>query len=185
MIRCSHARALLPTLSLCLLLSIGGGRAVAHEPAPGEIHVPLRGDVNEDDVLNLTDAVALLDFLFNGGAEPNCLPAANANAQGTINLADAVFVLQFLFGGGSAPEPLTEEEIRACEAASELSFESIYEKILSRSCAFSSCHSADSRKAGLSMATLDDAYNGLAKMVEGLALEPPYPPEEGQKTGSG
>ena len=122
--RCLDARALLPTFLLCLFLSIGGGRAVAHEPEPGEIHVPLRGDVNDDDALNLTDAVALLDFLFNGGAEPNCLPAANADSRGAVNLSDAVFVLQFLFGSGPAPEPLTEEETRACEAASELSFES-------------------------------------------------------------
>ena len=74
MIRCSYARTLLPTLSLCLFLSIGGGRAVAHEPGPGEAHVPLRGDVNNDDALNITDAVALLDFLFGGGVEPTCLP---------------------------------------------------------------------------------------------------------------
>ncbi len=161
MIPCSFARTLLPTLSLCLLLSMGGGRAVAHEPGPGEAHVPQRGDVNNDDALNVTDAVALLNFLFSGGVEPICLPVANANSQGAVNLSDAVFVLQFLFGSGPAPEPLTEEETRACEAASELSFESIYEKILSRSCAFSSCHSADSNKGQLSLATLDDAYNNL------------------------
>ena len=161
MMECLLKRLPLAMVVVCLVLPGGGGSAVAHEVEDGGIHVPLRGDVTGDDRLNLTDAVSLLDFLFGGGTEPACLAVANADAQDAVNLTDAVFILQFLFGGGPKPAPLTDEEIRGCQARLELSFSSIYEKILARSCAFSSCHSAESHKGQLSFATLEAAYDGL------------------------
>lgn len=126
-----------------------------------ERHLPLRGDVDSDDNLNLTDAVFLLNFLFAGGVEPSCLEVANADSAGSVNLTDAVFILQFLFGGGAAPAPMTEEEIAPCRQAGELSFQNIYDEVLSKSCASSSCHSAEARRNGLSFESPEIAYNSL------------------------
>ncbi len=43
-------------------------------------HLPRRGDVDQNEQLNLTDAVSLLNFLFSGGNEPECLALANADS---------------------------------------------------------------------------------------------------------
>ncbi len=63
----------------------------------------VRGDVNADAAVDLSDAVSLLDYLFLGGREPVCADAADANDSGIIDLSDAVFVLGWLFTGGAEP----------------------------------------------------------------------------------
>jgi hypothetical protein len=65
----------------------------------------LRGDVNIDGNLDISDPVSVLQMLFNGSAV-GCDDAADANDDGMLNIADAVAVLSSLFGGtGSLPEP--------------------------------------------------------------------------------
>ena len=44
----------------------------------------VRGDVNTDTSLNLTDPVFILDHLFAGGDEPQCLDAADADDNGQM-----------------------------------------------------------------------------------------------------
>ncbi len=58
-----------------------------------------RADVNGDTRRNLTDAVAILDRLFKGGAALGCEDAADANDDGKIDLSDCIVVLTYLFGG--------------------------------------------------------------------------------------
>ncbi len=62
-----------------------------------------RGDIDGDGLLNLTDPVFILNFLFGGGPPPTCREAANANDDQGVDLADSVYLLNFLFGGGPAP----------------------------------------------------------------------------------
>lgn len=70
------------------------------------LHDFVRGDVNQDDQVDLSDAMATLAYLFMGGSEPECLDAADGNDSGTLDLSDAVFTLTFLFlGGGPLPPP--------------------------------------------------------------------------------
>ena len=62
----------------------------------------IRGDANQSSRVNLSDALALLEHLFAGGAERlRCLDAGDANDDGRLNVTDAVFVLQHLFGDKS------------------------------------------------------------------------------------
>lgn len=63
----------------------------------------VRGDVDDDGVLELTDAVFILAHLFRSQREPTCLKAADADDDGTVNLTDAVYLLNFLFLGRRAP----------------------------------------------------------------------------------
>jgi subtilisin-like proprotein convertase family protein len=63
----------------------------------------LRGDSNEDGALNITDVVATLASLFQGGARPACADAADADDNGSVSLTDAVYTLQHLFRGGLEP----------------------------------------------------------------------------------
>lgn len=66
----------------------------------------IRGDANGDGSVNIADAIATLEHLFNNGASP-CMDAMDVNDDGSKNIADAVALLDELFGGapGSIPPP--------------------------------------------------------------------------------
>ena len=64
-----------------------------------------RGDANSSGTLDLTDAVALLEFLFRKGPAPMCRKSADANDDGRVNLLDAVTIYRTLFQGDSIPGP--------------------------------------------------------------------------------
>ena len=63
----------------------------------------VRGDFDDDGVVNVADAVSLLSFLFQGGRSPVCDDAADVSDQGRIDVSSAVTLLNFLFAGGRAP----------------------------------------------------------------------------------
>ena len=66
-----------------------------------------RGDIVQDATVNVTDAIGLLQHLFQGGAEPECHSAADANDDGALNLTDAVTIIRHLFqGAGALPPPI-------------------------------------------------------------------------------
>lgn len=68
----------------------------------------IRGDVNADGRgVDLSDAIYILQYLFDNGPEPACLDTADANDDSSlIDLSDAITVLQHLFAdGGPLPEP--------------------------------------------------------------------------------
>lgn len=74
-----------------------------HEPEEVLFH---RGDVTVDGNLNLTDAIALLNFLFSGGVTPRCMDAADADDTGRLDLADPINILNYLFlGSDNAIKP--------------------------------------------------------------------------------
>jgi len=64
----------------------------------------LRGDVEVNGELNLSDAIASLQYQFTGG-QVDCLAAVDANGDAGIDISDPVYVLLFLFAGGAAPPP--------------------------------------------------------------------------------
>ncbi len=66
----------------------------------------MRGDVNSDLIVNLSDAVAIVEFLFRSGAEPTCMKTADADDDGKLDAADVMRVLGYLFiSDGPLPEP--------------------------------------------------------------------------------
>ncbi len=64
-----------------------------------------RGLINGDEVLDLSDPVFLLNFLFLGGERPSCLNAVDVNDDGSMDLSDAVSIFSYLFLGGAPPSP--------------------------------------------------------------------------------
>ena len=62
-----------------------------------------RGDVDGNVDIEITDAIALLGYLFTGGREPACLDAADSDDSGELDITDAIAVLGYLFTGGRAP----------------------------------------------------------------------------------
>ena len=69
----------------------------------------VRGDANDDGLVNLSDPIRILSMLFQGGGNLYCEDSADANDDGEINLTDPILILQTLFdgnvGGISAPYP--------------------------------------------------------------------------------
>lgn len=63
----------------------------------------VRGDVDQNGSIELTDAINIIQFVFNIAATPDCLDAADANDDGSVNVTDGPFLLQFVFNIGSPP----------------------------------------------------------------------------------
>ena len=59
----------------------------------------LRGDANRDGRVNLSDAVATLNYLFLGGARLPCDDAADADDDGALRITDPILTLNYLFLG--------------------------------------------------------------------------------------
>lgn len=64
----------------------------------------IRGDVNIDGEVQISDPISLLDHLFGGGSI-GCSDSSDANDDGSVNLADSIFVLSYLFSNGPTPPP--------------------------------------------------------------------------------
>ncbi len=63
----------------------------------------IRGDADQSLELDLTDAIYILQFLFEGTADERCLDAMDVADDGTVDLADPIYFLSWLFTGGEAP----------------------------------------------------------------------------------
>lgn len=60
-----------------------------------------RGDVNFDGDIDLSDLIALVNYLFSGGPAPlPVLEAGDTNCDSGADLSDLVFFVNFLFSGG-------------------------------------------------------------------------------------
>jgi hypothetical protein len=71
--------------------------------APGTVVPYKRGFINTDPRVDLSDAVALLNFLFRGLAPPPCMAAADTNNDNRVDISDAIYLLRWLFAGGAEP----------------------------------------------------------------------------------
>jgi hypothetical protein len=57
----------------------------------------MRGDPNNDNVIDISDAIKILLGLFNDPALLPCLDAADADDNGVLSITDAVAILRFFF----------------------------------------------------------------------------------------
>ena len=86
----------------------GDGMANAEEVLAGTdpFRVPqqlfIRGDVDRNGSLQLTDAILTLSVLFSGGST-SCLEAVDANADDDLNLVDPILILEYLFMDSAPP----------------------------------------------------------------------------------
>ncbi|MDH4033371.1 MAG: dockerin type I repeat-containing protein, partial [candidate division Zixibacteria bacterium] len=67
--------------------------------------VGIRGDLNGDGRIDISDLVWLVDWMFTGGPPPPCLEQADVNADGVIDISDLVWLVDFMFTGGPPPIP--------------------------------------------------------------------------------
>ena len=71
----------------------------------GYVHASfvMRGDANGDGVINVTDIVYLINYLFNETSPPDPLEAGDANCDGKVDVVDIVYLINYLFGEGPPP----------------------------------------------------------------------------------
>jgi len=67
----------------------------------GRSYIPR--DANGDGVIDISDVVFLLNYLFQNGPAPNPLPAGDANCDCVVDIGDVVYLLNYLFNGGPSP----------------------------------------------------------------------------------
>ena len=67
----------------------------------------VRGDVDLDGSIQLTDVVYFLETIFGGARVAICPDAADANDDGTLDPADAVALLAHIFASAALPPPYT------------------------------------------------------------------------------
>jgi hypothetical protein len=64
----------------------------------------LCGDVNKDGVVDISDVVYLMNYLFINGPLPiPILHAGDANCDEVVDVSDVVYLMNYLFVNG--PEP--------------------------------------------------------------------------------
>ena len=68
-----------------------------------------RGFVNRDARLDLSDAIFLINYIFLGGLEPECLPSANVNGDSRLDLSDSIWLIGYIFRGTAPPRDPFQE----------------------------------------------------------------------------
>ncbi|MCA8959994.1 MAG: FG-GAP repeat protein [Planctomycetes bacterium] len=76
-----------------------GSAYVFGTPSPDSF---VRGDGNDDSVVNLADVIYALNYLFLSGPAV-CADAIDSNDDGIVNLADAIHLINWLFVTGPGP----------------------------------------------------------------------------------
>jgi hypothetical protein len=64
----------------------------------------LDGDANGDRLINVADAVYIINFVFKNGDPPDPLEAGDANCDGSTDVGDAVFLINYIFHSGPPPD---------------------------------------------------------------------------------
>src|SRR6185295_3323530 len=65
----------------------------------------VRGDIDQNGAVELSDPVALIDYLFLAGPKPLCSDSVDADDNGAVELTDAIHLLNYLYLSGPAPRP--------------------------------------------------------------------------------
>jgi hypothetical protein len=61
------------------------------------------GDTDSNGLVNVSDVVYLINYIFGGGPAPLPLESGDVDCNGVVNIPDAVYLIAYIFGGG--PEP--------------------------------------------------------------------------------
>ena len=82
-----------------------GASEYCGEVPPVRIQQFRRGDSNADGTTDISDAIAILGYLFLGDNKVPCEQAGDANDEGALDISDVIYVLSYLFLGGTPIAP--------------------------------------------------------------------------------
>ena len=63
----------------------------------------VRGDADHNNVINISDVVYLVKYIFASGPAPFTTNSGDADCNGRISISDAVFLIYYIFAAGPAP----------------------------------------------------------------------------------
>ena len=63
----------------------------------------LAGDPNHDGIINVSDVVYLINYLFGEGPQPDPYESGDATGDGKVNVLDIIYLINYLFLGGPPP----------------------------------------------------------------------------------
>ncbi|UCB52751.1 MAG: dockerin type I repeat-containing protein, partial [Candidatus Zixiibacteriota bacterium] len=63
----------------------------------------VRGDANSDGVINVSDVIYLINYLFRAGDPPEPVEAGDVNCDETTDLADVLYLVNYLYRDGPLP----------------------------------------------------------------------------------
>lgn len=75
----------------------------ASDQADVLVHVYVCGDVNGDNIVNISDAVGIIGIIFAGGEMPAVTAPLDADCNEIFNISDAVYLVSYIFAGGPPP----------------------------------------------------------------------------------
>ena len=61
------------------------------------------GDANGDKMVNVGDAVYVINYVFKSGTPPDPIESGDANCDALCNVGDAVYLVNYVFKGGPPP----------------------------------------------------------------------------------
>ncbi|MBD3218971.1 MAG: S8 family serine peptidase [candidate division Zixibacteria bacterium] len=63
------------------------------------------GDVNQDQSVNVSDAVYIINYIFlPGSPPPTDMNSADVNSDGAVNISDAICLINYIYLGGAEPD---------------------------------------------------------------------------------
>lgn len=65
--------------------------------------VVLPGDFDASGAIDIGDPVAIISYIFGGGAAPANLQIGDADCSGSVDISDAVYIVAYIFNGGGSP----------------------------------------------------------------------------------
>ena len=63
----------------------------------------VRAEIQGDGLVDISDVIFLLIYIFLGGEEPECMDSADVDDTGVIDISDPIYLIAHLFLGGAAP----------------------------------------------------------------------------------
>ena len=63
----------------------------------------VRGDVNNDSVVDIGDVIYIINYLYRSGPEPIPWESGDVNCDAIVDLGDVVYLINYLFRGGPPP----------------------------------------------------------------------------------
>jgi len=61
------------------------------------------GDANGDGIVDISDVVYLIAYIFSGGSAPSPVLAGDANCDSMVDISDVVYLIAYIFSGGLRP----------------------------------------------------------------------------------
>ena len=61
------------------------------------------GDADASGIVNITDAIYLIQYIFNSGPPPDPMARADSDCSGVVDMSDVVYLVQFIFADGPFP----------------------------------------------------------------------------------